>query len=78
FQVALITASAAGIAWRAVMALGAADPTSDAEFGIGVSVVAILATLVLLAYQRSVIRQTGSVAILADNVHYQSDVLLNG
>ena len=78
FQVALITASAAGIAWRAVMALGADNPTSDAEFGIGVSVIAILATIVLLAYQRSVIRRTGSVAILADNVHYQSDVLLNG
>ena len=30
------------------------------------------------AYQRRIIRQTGSVAILADNVHYQSDVLLNG
>ena len=32
----------------------------------------------LLWYQRQIIRQTGSVAILADNVHYQSDVLLNG
>ncbi|MDQ2879076.1 MAG: cation diffusion facilitator family transporter, partial [Pseudomonadota bacterium] len=78
FQVMLITASAAGIAWRAVAALGSDVPTSDAGFGIGVSIVAILATLVLLAYQRRVIRQTGSVAIMADNVHYQSDVLLNG
>ncbi len=78
FQVALITASAAGIAWRAVMALGETAPTQDAEFGIGVSVAAIAATAVLLYYQRSVIRRTGSVAILADNVHYQSDVLLNG
>jgi len=78
FQVMLITASAAGIAWRAVMALGSAEPTHDAQLGIGVSVIAILATLVLLAYQRSIIRRTGSVAIMADNVHYQSDVLLNG
>ena len=31
----------------------------------------------LLAYQRSVIRRTGSVAIRTDNVHYQSDLLLN-
>ncbi|WP_242138456.1 MULTISPECIES: cation diffusion facilitator family transporter [unclassified Sphingomonas] len=78
FQVMLITASAAGIGWRAVMALGSNEPTKGAEFGIGVSIVAILATMVLLAYQRAVIRQTGSVAIVADNVHYQSDVLLNG
>ena len=78
FQVMLITASAAGIAWRAVMALGSKEATQGAEFGIGVSLVAIVATMVLLAYQRSVIRRTGSVAIVADNVHYQSDVLLNG
>ena len=78
FQVALITASAVGIAWRAIIALGNQAPTHDAEFGIGVSIVAIAATAVLLWYQRSVIRRTGSVAIMADNVHYQSDVLLNG
>ena len=78
FQVGLITASAVGIGWRALLALGETAPTQDAEFGIGVSVVAIGATAVLLWYQRRVIRRTGSVAILADNVHYQSDVLLNG
>lgn len=78
FQVVLITLSAVGIAWRAIAALGSNAPTQEAELGIGVSVVAILATLVLLAYQRSIIRKTGSVAIMADNIHYQSDVLLNG
>jgi ferrous-iron efflux pump FieF len=78
FQVMLITASAAGIAWRAILAFGETRPTQDAEFGIGVSVVAIIVTVALLAYQRSIIRQTGSVAIMADNMHYQSDVLLNG
>ncbi|GGB24810.1 cation-efflux pump FieF [Sphingomonas metalli] len=77
FQVALITASAAGIAWRAVQALGDPGTTQDADFGIGVSLVAMAATGVLLWYQRRIIRQTGSVAILADNVHYQSDVMLN-
>ena len=78
FQVMLITASAAAIAWRAVLAFGSDTPTSEAQFGIGVSLAAILATAVLLIYQRRIIRRTGSVAIMADNVHYQSDVLLNG
>lgn len=77
FQVALITLSAAGIAWRAIQKFGDKAAPTEAEFGIGVSVVAILATFVLLWYQRSVIRQTGSVAIMADNVHYQSDLFLN-
>ena len=78
FQVVLITASAIGIAWRAVERLGNPRVNEDAGLGIGVSALAIVATFGLLAYQRSVIRKTGSVAILADNVHYQSDVLLNG
>jgi ferrous-iron efflux pump FieF len=77
FQVALITASAVAIAWRAILRLGMPEATADAEVGIGVSVVAIAVTLILLAYQRAIIRRTGSVAIRADNVHYQSDVLLN-
>jgi ferrous-iron efflux pump FieF len=77
FQVALITASAIAIAWRAALRLGAPAATSDAGVGIGVSVLAIAVTLVLLAYQRSIMRRTGSVAIRADNIHYQTDVLLN-
>lgn len=77
FQVMLITASAIAIAWRAVLRFGSPQVNEDASLGIGVSLVAIGATILLLAYQRRVIRQTGSVAIMADNVHYQSDVMLN-
>ena len=77
FQVVLITVSAIGIAWRAVQRFGNPQANEDAGLGIGVSLVAIAATFALLAYQRSIIRKTGSVAIRADNVHYQSDVLLN-
>ncbi|MEH3045722.1 cation diffusion facilitator family transporter [Sphingomonas adhaesiva] len=77
FQVVLITASAIGIAWRAIERFSNPSINEDAGLGIAVSGVAIVATMVLLAYQRSIIRRTGSVAILADNVHYQSDVLLN-
>ena len=76
-QVILITISALGIAWRAFDRLRSGEPTQRLELGIGVSVVAMIATFALLAYQRYVIRKTGSVAILTDHVHYQTDVLLN-
>ena len=77
FQVALIAVSAALIAWRATGRLMSGAVTVEAESGIIVSVIAILATFALIAYQKSVIRRTGSVAIAADNLHYQSDLLLN-
>src|SRR5688500_16367856 len=77
FQVILIVVSAAGIAFRAVMQLVEGGRTAAAGDGIGVSVIAIIATFALLAWQRHVIRQTGSLAIRTDNVHYQSDLLLN-
>jgi ferrous-iron efflux pump FieF len=77
FQVGLIAVSAAAIAWRAVERLSSGSQTSNPEFGIGVSLIAIATTFVLLAYQRMVVRKTGSVAIHADHVHYQTDLLLN-
>ena len=77
FQVMLIAFSAVGIAWRGIGRLIEGQVTADAEGGIAVSLVAIVATLALLAYQRRVIARTGSIAIETDHVHYQSDLLLN-
>lgn len=77
FQVVVIVLSALGIFYRAIMRLMEGKTTAHAAYGIGVSAIAIAATLGLLAYQRYVIGKTGSVAIRADHVHYQSDVLLN-
>ena len=76
-QVILISVSAMAIAWRSVDRLRSGEPTQGLELGIGVSVIAMVATFALLAYQRYVIRKTGSVAIMTDHVHYQTDVLLN-
>ena len=76
-QVGIIVVSAIGIAWRAVERLIEGEPTADAEYGIAVSLIAMATTFALLAYQRFVIRRTGSVAIMADHVHYQTDLLLN-
>lgn len=77
FQVAVIAMSAAAIFGRALDRLMTRQATADVEIGIGASVFAIVVTLALLAYQRFVIARTRSVAIGADHVHYQSDVLLN-
>ena len=76
-QVVLIIVSAILIGWRAILRLGSGETTAHPEYGIGVSIIAIVATLALLAYQRQIVRKTGSVAIHADHVHYQSDLLLN-
>ena len=76
-QVILIAFSALAIAWRAFDRLRSGRPTEGLELGVGVSVIAMAATFALLAYQRYVIRKTGSVAIQTDHVHYQSDILLN-
>jgi ferrous-iron efflux pump FieF len=77
FQVFVIALSGVAILARSIQQLLAGQITANAEYGIGASVIAILATMGLLAYQRFVIARTGSVAIGADHVHYQSDVLLN-
>src|SRR5690606_16602424 len=76
-QVILIVLSAGGIAFRAALRLVEGGRVEAADDGILVSGIAILATLALLAWQRHVIRRTGSLAIRTDNIHYQSDLFLN-
>ena len=78
FQVMIIALSAVAIAWRAVERLMITQPTQRPELGMAISAIAGVATLALLAYQRAVIARTNSVAIRADHVHYQADLLLNG
>jgi ferrous-iron efflux pump FieF len=48
-----------------------------AAAGIAVMVFAMAVTLGLVAYQRHVVRQTASLAIGADELHYRSDLVLN-
>ena len=77
FQVVLISISAIGLAFHSVDQLVNGTRTESAAEGIGVSVIAIAATFGLLAWQRYVLRQTNSLAIHTDHVHYQSDLFLN-
>jgi ferrous-iron efflux pump FieF len=77
FQTGIIVASAIAIGWRGISRFGKDVPPENPELGIAVSLVAIVTTLVLITYQKYVVKQTGSVAIHADHVHYSSDLLLN-
>ena len=77
-QVILITISAIFIGFRAVQRLLVGAATTDAELGIGVSVVAMVLTAALIIYQRHVVKRTGSLAIGTDRLHYSSDLMLNG
>jgi ferrous-iron efflux pump FieF len=77
-QVILISFSALFIGFRSIQRLISGAQTGEAELGIGVSVIALVLTMVLISYQRSVVKRTGSLAIGTDRLHYSSDLLLNG
>ncbi len=77
-QVILISVSALFIGFRAIERLISGARTAEAELGIAVSIAAMVLTFALIAYQRHVIRRTGSLAIGTDRLHYSSDLLLNG
>jgi ferrous-iron efflux pump FieF len=77
-QAAFITGSAVLLLLQVAQRLRAPPPIAGAEVGIAVMVLSIVLTAALVAYQRHVVRATGSVAISADRLHYVGDVLLNG
>ncbi|EEX35506.1 MULTISPECIES: CDF family cation-efflux transporter FieF [Vibrio] len=47
------------------------------EYGVYVSMFAIAVTFALVQFQKHVVRKTGSQAIAADSLHYQSDLYMN-
>ena len=76
-QAAFITGSALLLSFEAVDRLINPRVIEQPLIGIWVMVFAIAATLVLLGIQRHVVAKTGSLAIKADSVHYQTDLLTN-
>ena len=52
-------------------------PIENEPAGIAVMVFAIALTLGLVAFQRHVVKKTGSLAIGADELHYRGDLILN-
>ncbi|MGE0715554.1 MAG: cation diffusion facilitator family transporter [Alphaproteobacteria bacterium] len=77
-QAAFVAGSAALLLVEAIRRLAAPRMVQNADIGIAVMAIGIAATVALVIYQRRVARATGSVAIGADALHYQTDVMVNG
>ena len=76
-QGALVAGSAGFILLDGIQRLIDPQPIAASGIGVAVMVMAILLTLGLVAFQRHVIRRTGSQAIAADSLHYRADLATN-
>jgi ferrous-iron efflux pump FieF len=76
-QGAFIAGSATFLVIQAINRFIWPEPLDHPLAGLVVMGVSISATLVLITYQRYVVKKTGSVAISADRMHYASDLVTN-
>ncbi|MBH64264.1 MAG: divalent metal cation transporter FieF [Alphaproteobacteria bacterium] len=76
-QAVFIGGSAVFLLFEALNRLIHPQPVHDEMIGVSVMLVSIVLTLMLVSYQRYVIRKSGSVAVAADSVHYKADLLVN-
>ncbi len=76
-QAAFVGGSAVLLGVTAIQGSISPRAVSNPIIGVAAAGVAILATLGLVAYQRRVVRLTGSLAVAGDQLHYESDVILN-
>lgn len=77
-QAAFILGSGALLLAQAVPRLQHPVAVTHADVGMAVMAISILATIVLVRFQKHVLGQVKSVAISADSLHYTGDVLMNG
>jgi ferrous-iron efflux pump FieF len=77
-QSAFLIGSALLLMAEAVRRLILPQPVEHAVTGVAVMLFSVVVTVGLVAYQRHVVRQTGSLAIGADELHYRGDLILNG
>lgn len=76
-QAAFVAGSALFLLVQAGERLFNPKPLANEAVGVAVMLLSIALTLVLVLFQRWVIRRTGSVAIGADAMHYRADLLVN-
>ena len=76
-QAAFIAVSAIFIMFEAARRMVTPRPVDHADVGIAVMVFSIVLTIALVVFQRYVVRRTDSIAVSADALHYETDVLIN-
>jgi ferrous-iron efflux pump FieF len=76
-QSAFLVGSAVLLMFEAIRRLVSPEPVANTPAGIVVMLFSIVVTIGLVAYQRHVVRHTGSLAIGADELHYRGDIVLN-
>ncbi len=76
-QAAFITGSSIFLVLESINRMVHPKVVEQGEIGLLVMLFSLAATIALVAYQSYVVRQTGSVAIRADSIHYFSDIALN-
>ncbi|WP_341912959.1 cation diffusion facilitator family transporter [Ferrovibrio terrae] len=76
-QGALVAGSALYLFITGIQHLVTPQPIGSSPAGIAVMVLSILLTGGLILYQRHIVRQTGSLAIAADRLHYVGDLATN-
>lgn len=76
-QAAFISASVIFIVIEAINKLVHPSPVTHGALGIAVMIISMIVTILLVMYQRYVIKKTGSVVISADSLHYVSDLAFN-
>jgi ferrous-iron efflux pump FieF len=76
-QSTFIAGSAVFLIVQAGSRLVSPPTVTNTAVGLAVMAISIAATLILVLYQRFVIRRTGSLAIKADALHYASDLIVN-
>lgn len=76
-QSAFVAGSAVLLLFEAASRINKDGQVVSGEVGIAVMVFTIVVTLVLVLFQKFVVKRTGSVAISADSLHYTGDLLLN-
>lgn len=76
-QAAFVAGSAVFVAIAAGQRFIDPRAVQQPEIGIAVMAASTAATIALVAYQRAVVRRTGSLAIRGDSAHYLGDILAN-
>lgn len=77
FQALVIGASGSYLAYESTHRLVTPEPIMAEATGIVVMALSIVASVCLVRYLRRVARETGSIALEADSLHYATDVLSN-